>query len=383
MAFPLQVWQTPTPPESTLPARLAEFEAFHEAMRLSGVVLREAKKKTQAVFGIQHTPVAAAGGQDDETDNFTYIPGLCRILERLYFNKKNHTPAAPQAAPPKKKKKKKKKKPQILGTNEPKQIMGAIIDKHRTNSCLAKKKLHGSIVHFQIQQLVERFIASVRDRGDQAHFLRETEQNSSQWDPCALQFMTHLVERGLLPLASECIVFDPIANIATAIDLVALDSARLEVVFVEIKSSTTTGAFTAAGLPNRFMREAPFAAVEDSKYHRASVQSIASLILSKHSKVPFVPDRCVIVHVSPHKARATEYELPDWYSDDLEQALYAALIQDHRDRLHAKPECLPLPAAAAAKTDKPPRTKKTKRPAGSSPKPAAKRARTTDDAAAE
>jgi hypothetical protein len=355
MAYLSHFWQTATPPDHPVLARLNEFASFYTAIKQSGIVLKESGKKSRMVFGFQRNETVAYENCEVTEERFQYIPGLCRVLERLYFVTKEPPPMQPKfrafaSGPSDGKKRKKRPRTEDGAFTTPKatDVLGGQIGGHLSNSCLAKKKVHGSIVHRQIQDLVERFIKGLQDRREDAYFIRETERQDSYWDPCTLQFVTYLTENGLLPLATECIVFDPMCQIATSIDLVALDTVHLELVFLELKSSTSARDFEETDAAR--MRADPFRSVADSKLHRACLQSIATKLLAKRSPVPLVPDRCLVVHVSPHKTKATAYELPAWYIDNqttIDAELYEALVRDQQERVHSKPDCLPEPETKA------------------------------------
>ena len=365
MAYLTTFWETLTEPGHPVLARLTQFAAFYAALKRSGVVLRESGKKSRMVFGLQLTETAPNEQPDDREENFQYIPGLCRVLERLYFTKKEEPTYVKPYPGALKFQHAAKKRPRsdssgTLATHKSSQIIGAQIDGKDTNTCLSRKKVHGSIVHRQIQDLVERFIKSLRERKEEAYFIRETEHQDNYWDPCTLQFIRYLTDNGLMPLASECIVFDPMCQIATSIDLVVLDTMNLEVVFIEIKSSTSNKAFFEPD--GKRMRGDPFCSVFESKLNRAFVQSIATKLLANRCPVPLVPDRCTVVHVSPHLREAMAYNLPAWYTDNhstVDAELYKALVADAQERQHTRVECLPQPEKPAPKKARPRKRQRT------------------------
>ncbi len=282
----------------------------------------------------RHACFARKSISSDGTETQSYIPGLCRILQKHFFGagsygrrkKKEKSTGATQKA--------KGLEAQLYPDLkiESKDLAGAEFLGSTCGGCHAAGKRHGTLVHHQVAQMIMRY--QKRKKFD-APYYTAREIAEFRWDPCAMLVVDHLVKNQYWPIATELIVYDLLLDIATAIDFVVIDTRNMDVIFIELKTSTSDSEFegSSAALPKALMRSSPFSSVEDTILNRSFVQSIATGLLANRVGGSFRPDRYAVLFVSSHQTAAKEYGHPEWYLENpekLESELYEALLKSKR-----------------------------------------------------
>lgn len=340
-----------TPKGSRSMRRLVALERFLKQSADCGVALR-----TPAGAGLGEVCfVRASAGSDPVEDSTNCVPGLTRILASLYFNDEPASGPRRETTRPRRCPKPRGIEGQLYPDLEidPRRSAGALVDGQLASVCHAEGKVHGSLLHSHVERMVKRYQAA----GSSASpFYTASEANGFRWDPCALRVMDYLAEHQYWPVATEVVVHDPILNVATAIDLVVVDTLHnKDVVFIELKSSTSDKPFEAVGggQPLQPMRAAPFSEVPDDKLHRAIVQSIHTAMLAMRTGNGFRADRCVVLFVSPDVAQVQEYPMPDWYlqnPEELETRAYQSMLTSRQHtRYDIMATALPLDSEPAPK----------------------------------
>jgi len=148
-------------------------------------------------------------------------------------------------------------------------------------------------------------------------------------------------------------------DVATAVDLVAVDIKRMELVFIELKTTASLKKEFHTEEYTKPMRRA-LSSVVDSPYHRAGVQALMTYLISDHK-----PDRYEILFVGPGTDRALQYPLPHWCwgpseTNENSQNIYNSMMRFLKER----PEKFaPLPKKRRASTSRSEQARKRKKPA--------------------
>jgi len=299
--------------------RLANFRLFLSDSERSSIFLAKSDlSRNRMMFAL---PRSGSSVFEASERDIKHIPGISRAIEAVFFN--------PQTKDIRKRTKrrsrkgcKRKLKAVDDADFELKHIVGAEIDGRPTGACVGKGKFHGTIVHRQVDEMLKRYMSGARNADGERFYYTDLELEHHHWDPCAIKFCNYMQSADLLPLATECVVYCSRLNLATAVDVVALHQKTGNIIFIEIKTSTGSsktflGETMHRGKQLTLLGE-QLSDVPDTKYTRACVQLICTMLLAKTGRTPFAPDSGTIVYLSSHKSTASAFTLPLWYCDNSE-----------------------------------------------------------------
>lgn len=122
--------------------------------------------------------------------------------------------------------------------------------KNKISHCLTSGKVHGDIVHSQLDYYIKLFAKNPNLSIDNVQF------PNGPVDECTRRVIKELVNRNWAPITTEFLIFSEDIRIATAVDLLVRDLNNQKLILVELKTGYEGGQY--ASLPSDPMFPAPF-----------------------------------------------------------------------------------------------------------------------------
>jgi hypothetical protein len=180
-------------------------------------------------------------------------------------------------------------------------------------------KSHGTKVHKDFERLVKVIRGHLQKKNG--------DFNVGHVDPCAYRMLTALVNRKIIPIYAEYVVFDEYAGLATAIDCLAWDISNDTFIAVEIKTGHVKQLDYAAVCGKAHFRQ-PLEFIPDSPLNRAATQLLVSvLFIARRYGVQV--DRGVILRPLSTSNQVQMYEMPPWALDKNVQGSIYSLLRSY------------------------------------------------------
>lgn len=172
--------------------------------------------------------------------------------------------------------------------------------------CMLHGKDHGSIVHANCSTFVNSLVNHLPIK-------------LPMMDPCAYALLNYLKERQWLPLMNEYMIWNEDREVATAIDMIALDLEQDESVLIELKTGYEDSAYEPQKSDPHFTY--PFEEFRDCNLNRHVLQILgASFILQ--AKYDFKADQEVVLLRQPRLKNTVPYEVDSRISSTLYKKIY-------------------------------------------------------------
>lgn len=177
-------------------------------------------------------------------------------------------------------------------------------------------KDHGILVHKQIEDYI-----NIQVMGYQVQSFFEKHEVP---DPCFVRFVKTCDRKGWIPMVSELFIYDELMRIATAIDVVCLDTTDFSIVIIDIKNGYESMEYAAVPTDKYF--EAPLEFIKDCPLNRHALQlMVTKIILGIDYRV--VPEKFRLVRMCPKQGATKVYDMPAWFYDKrIEQMVYNRLL---------------------------------------------------------
>lgn len=177
-------------------------------------------------------------------------------------------------------------------------------------------KHHGTKVH----QDFERMVKVIRGQLQR----KNGNYTIGQVDPCAYRMFTALINRKIIPLYAEYVIFDEYSGLATAIDCLAWDVTNNEAIAIEIKTGHASQYDYAAVCGKSHFRQ-PHEFIADSPLNRAATQLLMSLLIIAR-RYGVQVDRGIIIRPLSTSRQVQMYDMPAWsLQKATQESLYAQM----------------------------------------------------------
>lgn len=186
-----------------------------------------------------------------------------------------------------------------------------------TRSCPTYGSMHGTIVHSEMAHCVEAISKPER-------MIQELIDKVPSPDPCTIRILETLRLKGWIPLGSELPIWDSTMNIATAIDLVAMDIHEQELIVIELKTGYENEEYMEIdGDPLMLY---PCDSLRDCPDNRHQMQLMTTLLILKKGYDIDV-DAAYVVNTCSKRRGANVIEQSSWCKkDENYKRLYDAIV---------------------------------------------------------
>jgi len=171
----------------------------------------------------------------------------------------------------------------------------------RIDTCKGYGHVHGSQVHLELQSFTNHAIRS----NNMVHCLEQIHNP----DPCTLKFIYFFMEKKWIPIASEFNVFDETLHMATAIDLLLVDTINWELVLVELKTGFDGESYEAHPTDEFFGY--PFQELENCPMNRHQLQLLFQKLLLK-KRYDYDVKQCYVLRASARENKLLSYPMIGW-----------------------------------------------------------------------
>lgn len=181
----------------------------------------------------------------------------------------------------------------------------------RIDTCKGYGHVHGSQVHLELQSFTNHAIRS----NNMMHCLEQIHNP----DPCTLKFIYFFMEKKWIPIASEFNVFDETLHMATAIDLLLVDTINWELVLVELKTGFDGESYEAHPTDEFFGY--PFQELENCPMNRHQLQLLFQKLLLK-KRYDYDVKQCYVLRASARENKLLSYPMIGWSKKNKNQKAF-------------------------------------------------------------
>lgn len=186
--------------------------------------------------------------------------------------------------------------------------------------CKYSGKQHGTQVHNEI----EFFTNIVAKESDMDKCVKQIKDP----DPCTLKFIYHFMENNWTPVLSEFKIWDGDIAMATATDVILLDTTTWELILVELKTGYDGESYVS--LPTDTFLKKPFNKLKHCPKTRHQFQLLfQKMVLEKKYKTKI--KRCYVLRASSKLNKVESYPLMQWARNRDNQKLFYDKLVFHQN----------------------------------------------------
>jgi len=223
-----------------------------------------------------------------EEDKFVYYSGLRERLKKNWWPNTEENPI--------------KRNRQEMKQRSTKKFFST---KTKTFGCNAYGAIHGSQVHKQMELFTQSFT-----RNDGKKWLFERIQTP---DVCTLRIIAMLEKEKWIPIASEFKIWEEDWRVATAVDMIVIDTVRDELVILEFKCGYEGEEYGAH--PHDVYLPEPFQQLPNCPLVRHTFQLLGMKRILER-KYQLIVDQAYIIRLCPKMRTVEKIGLCNWCLDD-------------------------------------------------------------------